>query len=129
MLKQCFSIFNRRLLNNDGLMPKYLLYWPGRQVQVNLVREKYFTAKGVRSQNVWEPLPLGQCHLHRNNNAVALTVSNTLILGLSSIFIAWFKCCSLKSLISCNLIIQHSFTAGITELSDFDWTSSMNYNS
>ena len=26
-------------------MPKYLLYWPGRQG----VREKYFLAKGVRS--------------------------------------------------------------------------------
>ena len=45
-LKQCFSTCNcMYTLNNNGLMPKYLLYWPGRQG----VLEKYFTAKGVRS--------------------------------------------------------------------------------
>jgi len=38
-------MFNCRLLNDNGLMPKYLLHWPGRPG----VREKYFTAKGVRS--------------------------------------------------------------------------------
>src|SRR6218665_540179 len=41
----CSSYFNCRPLNNNGLMPKYPLCWSGRQG----VREKYFTAKGVRS--------------------------------------------------------------------------------
>jgi len=45
LLKQCSSYYNCRLLNDNGLMPKYLLCWPGRQG----VREKYFTAKWVRS--------------------------------------------------------------------------------
>src|SRR6218665_2252342 len=48
LLKQCSSYFNcrpRLLNNNNGLMPKYVLCWPGRQG----VREKYLTAKGVRS--------------------------------------------------------------------------------
>src|SRR6218665_456055 len=46
LLKQCSSYFNCRLLNNNnGHMPKYLLCWPGRQ----RVREKYLTAKRVRS--------------------------------------------------------------------------------
>src|SRR6218665_1061603 len=30
-LKQCFSTFKCRLLNNNGLMPKYLFYWPSHQ--------------------------------------------------------------------------------------------------
>src|SRR6218665_218268 len=45
LLKQCFSYFNCRILNNNELMPKYLLYWPGRQG----VREKIFHSKRVRS--------------------------------------------------------------------------------
>src|SRR6218665_393915 len=45
LLKQFFSYYNCRLLNNNGLMHKYLLCWPGRQ----RFREKYFAAKGVRS--------------------------------------------------------------------------------
>src|SRR6218665_1800552 len=52
LLKQCSSYLNCRLLNNNGLMPKYLLCWPGRQGSVKNISQQ----KGSTDQKVWEPL-------------------------------------------------------------------------
>src|SRR6218665_1563698 len=49
LLKQYFSYFNCRILNNNELMPKYLLYWPGRQGSAkNISQQKGSTAQNVR---------------------------------------------------------------------------------
>src|SRR6218665_2751540 len=54
LLKQCSSYFNCRLPNNNnGLMPKYLLCWPGRQG----------SAKNISQQKGPQPKKFGnRCH-------------------------------------------------------------------
>src|SRR6218665_1930842 len=52
LLKQFFSYFNCRFLNNNGLMHKYLLCWPGRQRSAKNISQQ----KGSAAQKVWEPL-------------------------------------------------------------------------